>query len=519
MAINKIKNIYELELITNDLRKNGKKIVQCHGCFDVVHPGHIEHFIDAKNQGDVLIVTITKDEHVEKGPGRPFHDQDSRLKFLSELECIDYVALNNEKTAVEILGKLKPDVYVKGREVLDNAKVDSQDSEDSKDSNEGKTSNLKLEEQVVNSYGGTLYLTDRPTSSSSKIANRITNLMEEKTKSMLDNIRNKYSEEQLINRIDSLKNLRVLIIGDAILDEFEFCDLMERSAKSDLITTKHSHSEMQLGGVLAAANNLAGFSDHVKLITILGSNNLDKINEGLNKYIDNASIIQENSYTIIKKRYVDNYTGRKIFEIYNTNELNVSYENEEKIKNILDQESENFDIIVVADFGHGMISPNLIQHLSNSNNFLAINCQLNGGNMGYNFITKYKRADFISLNDKEIRLPFQIKDPSGTEAAIVKLSQQLGNAKINTTLGKRGSLYFENNNFHKNPSFTTNPLDTIGSGDAVLCLTSLLARKGIEPELVPFFGNCIGALSTNVFANRRNVDATELNRFIKYVVK
>ena len=166
-----------------------------------------------------------------------------------------------------------------------------------------------------------------------------------------------------------------------------------------------------------------------------------------------------------------------------------------------------------------MISQGLIDYLSNSKPYLAVNCQLNGGNMGYNFITKYKKADFISLNDKEIRLPFQIKDPNSTEASIVKLSQQLGNAKINTTLGKRGSIYFENNNFHKFPSFTTNPLDTIGSGDAVLCLTSLLSCKNIEPELIPFFGNCIGALSTNIFANRKNIDSTELNRFIKYVIK
>ncbi len=82
MSIGKIKSIYELELIINNLKRSGKRIVQCHGCFDVVHPGHIEHFKDAKTQGDILIVTLTKDEHVEKGPGRPFHNQDSRLKFL-----------------------------------------------------------------------------------------------------------------------------------------------------------------------------------------------------------------------------------------------------------------------------------------------------------------------------------------------------------------------------------------------------------------------------------------------------
>ncbi|MAG02094.1 hypothetical protein CMI42_02050 [Candidatus Pacearchaeota archaeon] len=513
MAVEKIKKVDELEKTVEELRKIGKKIVQCHGCFDIVHPGHLEHFKDARNQGDVLIVTVTKDEFVDKGPGRPFHNQDSRVKFLSELECIDYVALNNEKTAMEVLGRIKPDVYVKGKEVLNNSGVDAQNSDN------GKTSNLKLEEQIVNSYGGKLYLTDMPTSSSSSIANRISSSIPEETKSMVEGIRINYTDEQLASKIDSLKDLKVLIIGDAILDEFTFCEIMEKSGKTDLITTKYKQSETQLGGIFAIANHLADFVNNVKLITVVGSNDLGRIFEGVDKRVDNSSFIQYGEKTIVKKRYVDKYTGKKMFEIYNTEELQTSSENEEKIKKTIDQASSEFDLIIVADFGHGMITQGIIDQLSKFTGCLSINCQLNGGNMGYNFITKYNRADFVSLNDKEIRLPLQIKDPTKTESAIVELSKRLQGSRINTTLGKKGMVYYDTNNFHRFPSFTLEPLDTIGSGDAVFCLTSLLVCKGIEPELIPFFGNCMGALSTRIFANRRNIDSTELNRFVKYVVK
>ncbi|MFA4854916.1 MAG: adenylyltransferase/cytidyltransferase family protein, partial [Candidatus Omnitrophota bacterium] len=67
----KIKTINELASILEKLRKEGKKIAHCHGCFDLLHPGHLKHFQAAKNKGDVLVVTLTKDEYVNKGPGRP----------------------------------------------------------------------------------------------------------------------------------------------------------------------------------------------------------------------------------------------------------------------------------------------------------------------------------------------------------------------------------------------------------------------------------------------------------------
>jgi rfaE bifunctional protein nucleotidyltransferase chain/domain len=112
----KIKSLDELSDIILALKKDGKTIVQCHGVFDLLHPGHILHFQAAKREGDILVVTVTKDEYVDKGPGRPVFNQRIRTESIAAIQCVDYVALNGWPTAVETIKKLKPDVYVKGSE-------------------------------------------------------------------------------------------------------------------------------------------------------------------------------------------------------------------------------------------------------------------------------------------------------------------------------------------------------------------------------------------------------------------
>ncbi len=512
MAENKIKTIEELAEIIDKLKKEGKKIVQCHGCFDYLHFGHVKHFESAKKQGDVLIVTVTPDCFVQKGPGRPFYNQKLRLEFLSNLEPIDYVALNKWDMAIETIKLLKPDIYVKGKEVLDNKEVD-----EIKDGAK-RISNLAAEEEILKSVGGVLYLTDEITFSSSSIINQITSAIPDESKDYLNEFRKKHSAEDVLNIIKSLSEIKVLIIGDSVLDEYVFCRQMEKSGKEPLISYKFMNSEIHLGGVFAVANHVAGFSENVSVLTCIGSNTYELIESSLDPLIERSIFVENNSKTLIKRRYIDDYKLNKLFSVYNADELKIQKETEEKILKFLERNLAGFDMIMVSDFGHGLITSKILNFLCDSDKFLTINCQLNAGNLGYNFITKYRRSDFVSINEREIRLPFQEKD-SKIEVPVVKLSKQLNLNKINITVGKRGMMYYKDGNFFNSPSFTKEPLDTIGAGDAVFALTSLLAYKNIEPELLPFFGNCIGGLATRIIGNRRAVSPIELKKFISYILK
>lgn len=118
----KIKKQEELKEIIGALKGQNKKIVQCHGVFDLIHPGHIRHLATAKKEGNVLVVTVTADEFVRKGPGRPIFNEQLRAENLAALEIVDYVAVNREPTAVNCIRRLRPDVYVKGQDYADKEK-------------------------------------------------------------------------------------------------------------------------------------------------------------------------------------------------------------------------------------------------------------------------------------------------------------------------------------------------------------------------------------------------------------
>ena len=111
--------ILELDVLAEklaDLKSQGKKIVHCHGCFDMMHPGHIKYFQASKEMGDILVVTVTPDQFVDKGPDRPVFDQNLRAESIAALESVDYVAVNRWPTAEETLRLLLPNYYVKGQE-------------------------------------------------------------------------------------------------------------------------------------------------------------------------------------------------------------------------------------------------------------------------------------------------------------------------------------------------------------------------------------------------------------------
>ena len=86
----KILSLKDLSKKIDTLKKRGKKVVHCHGVFDVLHAGHVQHFDSAKKLGDILIVSVTRDEHVNKGPNRPIFPIETRLQCIAALEKVDY---------------------------------------------------------------------------------------------------------------------------------------------------------------------------------------------------------------------------------------------------------------------------------------------------------------------------------------------------------------------------------------------------------------------------------------------
>lgn len=150
----KILGIPELSKKVKSLKSEGKKIVHCHGCFDLMHPGHIKYFQAARKMGDILVVTVTPDIYIDKGPGRPFFNQSLRSESIAALECVDYVAINKWPTAEETLRLLRPHIYVKGQEF---------------EKLEDKTGKLQREYRVIQEIGTELRFTHEIVFSSTEL--------------------------------------------------------------------------------------------------------------------------------------------------------------------------------------------------------------------------------------------------------------------------------------------------------------------------------------------------------------
>lgn len=102
--------------VVTTLKAEGKKIVFTNGCFDILHVGHVRYLNEAKALGDILILGLNSDSSVKslKGSNRPINNESDRAEVLSALKAIDYVVIFDEKTAENIVGEVKPDIYAKG---------------------------------------------------------------------------------------------------------------------------------------------------------------------------------------------------------------------------------------------------------------------------------------------------------------------------------------------------------------------------------------------------------------------
>ena len=138
----KIFSLPKIASKSSALKAEGKKIVLCHGTFDLMHIGHLRYLKAAKKFGDILFVTITADAHVLKGPGRPVFSETLRSEMLANLEIVDFVAVIHDQSALPSIISIKPNYYIKGIEY--------------KNENEDITGKISIEVKEVEKYGGKL---------------------------------------------------------------------------------------------------------------------------------------------------------------------------------------------------------------------------------------------------------------------------------------------------------------------------------------------------------------------------
>lgn len=506
MENDKLVELDNLAGIISRLKKQNKRVVLSHGVFDLLHIGHIRHFEAAKKLGDVLITTVTPDKYVNKGPHRPAFTEDHRAESVAALDSVDYVAINKWPTAVETIKFLKPDIYTKG---MDYSKP-----------GDDFTGGIFEERKAVEDIGGELKFTDEITFSSSNLLNRFFSVFSKEANEYIFDFSKQYSPEEIINYIENIKNLKLLVIGEAIIDEYQYGQSIGKSGKESMIALKYLSTEKFAGGTLAIANHVSNFCDNVDLFTLLGETDSqgDFIERHLNKKINRLFHYKKNSPTIVKRRFLEESPFRKLLEFYIFNDTKLDPGQSKEVQAHLKKILPGYDVVIVADFGHGMFNEQMMELIAKESKFVGINTQTNAGNMGYNTISKYPRADYICIDEPEIRLESRNKE-GDLPNLIKELSKKLSCNNITITRGIKGCMVYSPKGLAQIPALSSKVLDSMGAGDAFLSITTPLVSIGTPMEIVGFIGNAVGAMAVTIIGNKEPVDKVSLLKYISAIMK
>ena len=506
-AMSKILKISELRDVVRFNKQQGRRVVHCHGVFDLLHIGHIRYFEQARTFGDVLVVTVTPDRYVDKGLHRPAFTETLRAEAIASLSCIDYVAVNEWPTAEETLRLLQPDVYVKGSEF--------------KNTNSDMTGKIAREELVIKEIGAELRFTEDIVFSSSTLINRHFSHFSQEIQEYLSLFRGRHSLDSILGAIDSLSELNILIIGDAIIDDYHYCEAIGKSSKDPCLAMKYQSRDLFAGGALVVANHTASFVKSVDLLTTLGEADSyeEFVRSRLQPNVTPHFYFKPETSTIVKRRYIDGYSLSKLFEVYVLDDSFLPAEIDFAQCSWLSENLKNYDIVISADFGHGAISNKIVETLSKDAPFLSVMTQANAGNRGFNTITKYPQADFVCIAEHEIRV--ETRDLNGKlRPMITSLARKLDCDCFVVTRGRRGCVIgSKGDRFAQVPSFAARVVDRVGAGDAFLSITSLLARLGVDYEVLGFVGNVVGALAVGVIGNTKPVDKLSVKKYITSLLK
>ena len=507
-ARDKIKSVEELAGLAARGKRAGARVVLAHGVFDLLHMGHVRHLETARREGDLLFVTLTADRHVNKGPGRPVFPELMRAEMVAALECVDAVGISNWQTAEGVLRLVQPDVYIKGPDYAAEA--------------EDITGNIARERELVERLGGRVVYTDDVTFSSSSLINRHLNVYDSEVTGFLTGLRERELGPAILRAVESIAQQRVLLVGETIIDEYQYTQPMGKSAKENIIASRYEGREVFAGGVIASANHVADFVKHVEVITCLGETDSHEelIRAALKPNVTAHFIRLPKVPTIRKCRFVDPGHMRKLFEVYHFDDTPLAGALEAELVRLVAERAAAFDVVIVNDFGHGMMTANAIEQVIRGATFLAVNAQSNSANLGFNPITKYGRADYVCIDAPEARLATRQRFLDLGQLIQGPLREQVDCDRIIVTHGQHGCLTFDLScGLAKVPAFTRQVVDTVGAGDAFLSVTAPLVAAGMPMELVGVVGNAAGALKVAIVGHRRSVEKVPLLKFLTALLK
>jgi len=332
----------------------------------------------------------------------------------------------------------------------------------------------------------------------------------------LEGFRARHASGVVRAALAALRPLKVLVIGEAIIDEYSYCVPLGKASKDPIISTRHVRLERHAGGALACANHVAGFCGEVGLVTGLGAADPQEafIRGRLKPNVGPRFFVREGAPTITKRRYVSEPALLKLFEVAVMDDTPLPAALEDQMLAHLEAALPAYDLVIAIDYGHGFLGPRTVDLLAARARYLAVNTQANPGNLGFHVITRYPRADYVCIDEHEARLATRdrwspVAALAGTLRARVKCSA------MSVTQAQQGVLVSSaDGTAWEVPALTRDVVDRMGAGDAYLAVSSPCAAAGLPLDVVAVLGSAAGALAVQIVGNRSAVEPAAVERLV-----
>ncbi len=457
-------------------RPRRKKVIMCHGTFDVVHPGHVRHLLYAKTKADILVASLTADVHIMKGNMRPYVPEDLRAINLAALEMVDYVVVDRDPTPLKNLTIIQPDYFAKGYEYT------------------AGSVHPKTQEEinVLESYGGEVIFTpgDIVYSSTALIELAPPSIAVEKLMLLMQG--EGVGFDDLRGALQKLKGLRAHVVGDTIVDSYTYTSMIGGMTKTPTISVRFEKKTDYVGGAGIVAKHLKAAGAEVTFSTVLGDDAYKSfVLDDLNTYgVHCLPIIDPTRPTINKNAIVSE--GYRLLKVDTLDNRSISDKIVEQLRRQIGD--TRADALVFSDFRHGIFNRSTIPHLTSAipaGTFRVADSQVASrwGN-----ILEFEGFDLITPNEREARFALGDQD-SVVRPLALELHRRSKCRTVILKCGDRGLITYRSDSaedyraFYTIESFANRVVDAVGAGDALLAYATLALVATKNDVIASILGN------------------------------
>ncbi|MCC6241017.1 MAG: adenylyltransferase/cytidyltransferase family protein [Phycisphaerales bacterium] len=507
----KLCTLEQLLAVRAQARRHGRVVVHAHGCFDIVHPGHISYLQFARSQGDELIVSVSADPAVNKGLNRPLIPDDLRAASLAALECVDHVYINNDPTAVELLNQLQPDIYIKGREYEHN-----------------HDPRFLAERQAVITHGGRVVFSSGDVIySSSALIGALEDTQpftQEKIRRFCQNYRVKTGD--LLKTIDCFRGRKAMVIGDYLLDRYHHCDATGIASESPMMSLRALSSTDYDGGAAVVASHLAGLGARPVLVTALADDALSRdATARLEARGVRVDALATRRTLAIKHRYL--VDQQKLFKVDEGGAMPLDSTAQKHLSQRILELADQCDLVIFCDFGYGLITAGLLENIMPA---LRASVPIIAADVSgmQSSLLRFSNVNLMCPTEREVRQAFN-DFSSGLTAVVCKLLHVTQAQQALITLGKQGLIAFDNlrptdidGPWERKldgaylPSLAGMVVDPLGCGDALLATASLTLAAGGSLHTAAYLGSLAASLQAGTLGNKAITSDQLLTRLLSY---